>query len=48
MRRISQNNDSTIMCYFPPSYVNKFHPLGIKNYDNDNNEKINDTIINDR
>ncbi len=47
MRRISQNNDSTIMRYFPPSYVNKFDPLGIKNYDNDNNKKVSDTIIYD-
>jgi hypothetical protein len=46
-RRISQNNDATIMRYFPFSYLNKFDPLGITNYDNDNNKKVNDTIIYD-
>jgi hypothetical protein len=45
MRRISQNNDATIMRYFSSSYVNKLDPLNIKNYDN--NKKINDTIIYD-
>lgn len=47
MRIISQNNDATIMRYLPSSYVNKFDPLGITNYDNDNNKKVNDTIIYD-
>ncbi len=47
MREISQKNDATIMCYFRPSYVNKFDRLGITNHDNDNSKKLNDTIIYD-
>jgi hypothetical protein len=47
MRIISQNNDATIMRYLPSSYVNKFDPLDITNYNNDNNKKVNDTILYD-
>ncbi len=45
MRRISQNNDATMIRYFPSSYVNKFDALDITNYNNDNNKKVNDTIL---
>jgi hypothetical protein len=31
--------------YFPSSYVNKFDALDITNYNNDNNKKVNDTIL---